>query len=71
MFRVHIHTDTMSSPGLCRVRCAGDALVLEKRRPCVACWTSSLGIVRMSLQELTHARRHLISRLPRHLLNGR
>ena len=45
--------NSMPSSGLCRVRCAVEALILEKRCPCVACWSSSLGIVRMSRQELT------------------
>ena len=63
--------DTRPSSGLCRVRCSAEALIPEKRSPCVACWTCSLGIVRMSRQELTPAKRHLISRLPRLLLNGR
>jgi hypothetical protein len=60
--------DSISSSGLCRVRWAAEALIAEERGPCVACRTSSLGIVRRSRQELTPARRHLMSRFPRHLL---
>jgi hypothetical protein len=29
--------DSISSPGLCRVRRATDALIFEKCRPCAAC----------------------------------
>ena len=50
--------DSISSSGLCRVGWAAEALIVEQRGPCVACRTSSLGIVWKSRQELTPARRH-------------
>ena len=63
--------NSMPSSGLCRVRCAAEALILETRCPCVACWTSSLGIVRMSRPELTPREKAPHLPLAQTLLNGR